>query len=162
MRTAICPGSFDPITVGHLDMVERAARLFDQVIVCVMVNAEKHPMFPLDARLAMVRGAVEHLPNVRSAACDGLLADFAAQNGACALVKGVRSGGDFDWEFQMAQINRNLCPGLETLLLPARAEQLHISSTMVREMLRYGQNLDAYIPAGAAVILERLGEYYGK
>ena len=156
MRTAICPGSFDPITVGHLDLVERASRLFDEVIVCVMANGEKRPMFTLDERLELVRGSVAHIPNARAAAWDGLLADFARQEGAQALVKGVRNCIDFDWEYQMAQINRDLWPELDTVILPAQTRHLHISSTMVREMLRYHQALDRYIPAGALPVLDRI------
>ena len=156
MRTAICPGSFDPITVGHLDPVERASRIFDEVIVCVMANGEKRPMFTLDERLELVRGSVAHIPNARAAAWDGLLADFARQEGAQALVKGVRNCIDFDWEYQMAQINRDLWPELDTVLLPARAEHLHVSSTMVRDMLRHGQRLEPYVPAGALEVLRMI------
>ena len=158
MRTAICPGSFDPITVGHLDLVERASRIFDEVIVCVMANGEKRPMFTLDERLELVRGSVAHIPNARAAACEGLLAHFAREEGAAALVKGARGSGDFDWELQLAQINRDLNPALDTVILPARGRHLHISSTMVREMIRYQQPLDDYVPAGAADILRRIIE----
>ena len=119
MRIAVCPGSFDPITVGHLDLVERAAALFDQVVVCVMVNSGKKPMFSLEERMEMASAAVAHIPNARAAAWDGLLADFARQEGAQALVKGVRNCIDFDWEYQMAQINRDLWPELDTVILPA-------------------------------------------
>ncbi len=158
MKTAVCPGSFDPITVGHLDLVERAAAIFDQVIVCVMVNGEKHPMFTPEQRLELARAAVVHIPNARAEVWGGLLADFAREQGACALVKGARNGMDFDWEQQMAQINRELCPKLDTVVLPARPEHLHISSTMVREMIRYRQKLDDYVPAGTADILQRIRE----
>ena len=158
MKIAICPGSFDPITVGHLDLVERGAALFDQVILCVMVNGEKHPMFTPEERLEMARAALAHIPNAQAEAWDGLLADFAREKDACALIKGVRNGIDFEWEYQMAQINRGLLPQLDTLLLPARAEHLHISSTMVRDMIRYHQPLDNCTPAAAAAVLQRIRE----
>ncbi len=156
MKLAVCPGSFDPITVGHLDLAERAAAIFDQVVLCVMINAEKSPMFSLEERLELARAAVAHLPGVRAEACGGLLASFAGDLGATALVKGVRSGADFSWEVQLAQINRDLCPRLDTILLPARPGHAHISSTMVREMIRYHQPLDRYIPAGAMGVLNRI------
>lgn len=158
MKIAVCPGSFDPITVGHLDLVERSAAIFDKVILCVMVNGEKNPMFTPDERLEIARGAVAHLPNVEAVACSGLLADFAREAGACALVKGARGATDFDWEYQLAQINRDLCPTLDTVLLPARPEHVHISSTMVREMIRYQQPLDKCVPAGGLSILQRIRE----
>lgn len=158
MKIAVCPGSFDPITVGHLDLVERGAALFDQVILCVMVNGEKHPMFTPEERLEMARAALSHIPNASAEAWDGLLADFAREKGACALIKGVRNGIDFEWEYQMAQINRGLLPELDTLLLPARAEHLHISSTMVRDMIRYHQTLDQCMPTPAAAVLQRIRE----
>ena len=158
MRIAVCPGSFDPITVGHLDLAERAAAIFDRVILCVMVNGENKHMFTLDERLELARAAAAHLPNVEAAACGGLLADFAREQGACALVKGVRGGTDLDWEMQLAQINRDLFPRLDTVLLPARPEHMHISSTMVREMLRYQQRLEPYIPSGAMRALLRIRE----
>ena len=156
MRIAVCPGSFDPITVGHLDMIERAARIFDEVIVCVAINSDKRTMFTSQERLEMARAAVEHLPNVRAELSEGLLADFARERGACALIKGARNGMDFDWEYQLSQINRDLVPELDTILLPARPCHLHISSTMVRDMIRYHQKLDNYLPAGALAVLEKI------
>lgn len=155
MRTAVCPGSFDPITVGHLDLIERAAMIFDEVIVCVAINGEKRTMFTPQERLEMARAAVTHLSNVRAELSEGLLADFARENGACALIKGARNGMDFDWEYQLAQINRDLMPQLDTVLLPARPSHLHISSTMVRDMIRYHQKLDDYLPAGVLAVLEK-------
>ena len=153
MRTVILPGSFDPITVGHLDLARRAAALFDRVIVCVMVNGEKHALFTMAERLDMARAALAGLPNAEAAVCGGLLADFAREQGAVALIKGARGEADFGWEYQLAQINRDPNPALDTIILPARPEHLHISSTMVREMIRCGQKLDAYVPAGAAEVL---------
>ena len=153
MRTVILPGGFDPITVGHLDLARRAAALFDRVILCVMVNGEKRCLFTMEQRLEMARAALDGIPNAQAAAWDGLLADFAREQGASALVKGVRGEADFGWEVQMAQINRDLYPALDTILLPARPEHLHISSTLVREMIRCHQKLEAYVPAGAAEAL---------
>ena len=151
MRTVVCPGSFDPITLGHLDVIERAAALFDKVVVCVMVNGVKNTgMFTGEERLELVKLATEHLGNVEAVRCEGLLADFAEAQGACALVKGVRNSGDFDWEYQMACINRSLCSELETVLLPAAAEHVYFSSTMAREMIKYKQDLTPYLPEKVA------------
>lgn len=161
MKIAVCPGSFDPITVGHMDLAARAAAVFDKVILCVMVNGEKRHMFSLEERLALARAAAASIPNVEAAACDGLLADFARDRGACALVKGVRGAADLDWETQMAQINRDLNPRLDTILLPARPEHLHVSSTLVREMLRYGRPLAAYIPPETEELLYRIRQGKG-
>ena len=151
MRTAICSGSFDPITLGHLDIIRRAAACFDRVCVCVSPNAEKrNQMFTPEQKLQLVRTAVADLPNVEAALYSGLLADYARQKGAGILVKGVRNTTDFDLEYQQAAINRGICPELETLLLPASPAYQHFSSTMVREMIRYGQPLEKYVPAPVA------------
>ena len=158
MRIAVCPGSFDPITVGHLDIVERAARVFDEVILCVALNGEKRTMFTPQERLAMAQAAVAHIPNARAELSEGLLADFARERGACALVKGARNSIDFDWEYQLAQINRDLMQELDSVIFPARPCHVHISSTMVRDMLRYHQKIDQYMPAGAAAVLEKIRE----
>ena len=148
MKTAIYPGSFDPITLGHMDVIGRAAQCFDRVIVCVMVNCEKkHHMFTAQQRVDMVRRAVVGFPNVEASSWDGLLADFAVKEQANILVKGVRNGSDFDMEYQMALINKGICPTLETVLFPASADYIHFSSTMAREMIRYHQNLEKYVPA---------------
>lgn len=156
MKIAICPGSFDPITIGHMDLAARAAAIFDKVILCVMVNGEKNPMFSLAERLELARAATARLANVEAAACDGLLADFAQSSGACALVKGVRGASDLDWEIQMAQINRDLYPKLDTVFLPTRPEHLHVSSTLVREMLRYDRPAAPYIPPETEELLRRI------
>ena len=151
MRTAICSGSFDPITLGHLDVIRRAAGCFDRVCVCVSPNAEKrNQMFTPEQKLQLVRTAVADLPNVEAELWPGLLADFAVRHHACAIVRGVRNTTDFDLEYQQAAINRGICPELETLLLPASPAYQHFSSTMVREMIRYGQPLEKYVPAPVA------------
>ena len=156
MNIAIYPGSFDPITLGHLDIIRRAAACFDKVYVCVMVNCEKkQPMFTPERRLELIRHSVAHISNVEVENWSGLLADYARAKNAHILVKGVRNCADFELENQMAHINQGICPGLETLLLPASAEFEHFSSTMVREMIRYHQPLEKYVPAPVAEELMR-------
>lgn len=162
MRTAICSGSFDPITLGHLDVIRRAAGCFDKVWVCVSPNAEKRSqMFTPEQKLRLVQAAVGDLPNVEAELWPGLLADYAREHGACAIVRGVRNGTDFDSEYQMALINRGVCPGLETLLLPASAPYQHFSSSMAREMIRYRQPLEKYLPPSIIPLVEELIEEKG-
>ena len=156
MNIAIYPGSFDHITLGHLDIIRRAAACFDKVYVCVMVNCEKkQPMFTPERRLELIRHSVAHISNVEVENWSGLLADYVRAKNAHILVKGVRNCADFELENQMARINQGICPGLETLLLPASAEFEHFSSTMVREMIRYHQPLEKYVPAPVAEELMR-------
>ena len=156
MNIAIYPGSFDPITLGHLDIIRRAAACFDKVYVCVMVNCEKkQPMFTPERRLELIRHSVAHISNVEVENWSGLLADYVRAKDAHILVKGVRNCADFELENQMARINQGICPGLETLLLPASAEFEHFSSTMVREMIRYHQPSEKYVPAPVAEELMR-------
>ena len=156
MNIAIYPGSFDPITLGHLDIIRRAAACFDKVYVCVMVNCEKkQPMFTPERRLELIRHSVAHISNVEVENWSGLLADYVRAKNAHILVQGVRNCADFELENQMARINQGICPGLETLLLPASAEFEHFSSTMVREMIRYHQPLEKYVPAPVAEELMR-------
>ena len=156
MSIAIYPGSFDPITLGHLDVIRRAAACFDKVIVCVMVNAEKKsPMFTAEQRVALIRASVAEIDNVEVEAFSGLLAGYAVSKGAHVLVKGVRNATDFDQEYQMAAINRGICPGLETILLPSSPAYQHFSSTMVREMIKYGQPMEKYVPAPVAEEIKR-------
>ena len=150
MKIAIYPGSFDPITLGHLDIIRRSAPCFDRLFVCVMVNCDKKPMFSPEQRLELIRRSIAHIPNAEAELFSGLLADYARQKNAHIIVKGVRNITDFDSEMQMARINKGIEPELETLLLPARAEFEHFSSTMAREMIRYGQPLTKYVPAPVA------------
>lgn len=149
MRIAVFPGSFDPITLGHMDVLERAARLFDRVYVCVMVNGNKKGCFSPEERLQMLRRSAEQLPNVVVEAYSGLLAQYAREKGAGYLVKGVRNGTDFDYEYQLAQINRSLAAELETVLLLASPAVQHVSSTMAREMIHYRQPLSLCMPQAA-------------
>ncbi len=159
MNIAIYPGSFDPITLGHLDIIRRASVCFDKLYVCVMVNCEKKkPMFTPQRRLELIRRSVAHLPKVEVENWSGLLADYAREKNAHILVKGVRNCADWELESQMARINRGICPQLETLLIPASGEFEHFSSTMVREMIRYGQPLEKYVPAPVAEELTRQRE----
>ena len=157
MSSAIYPGSFDPITLGHLDIIRRAAALFDTLYVCVMVNCEKKPLFTMDERVELIRASVAGMDNVQVEACDKLLAGYARDKGVPILVKGVRNATDFDSENQMAAINRGIWPELETLLLPAGAAYRHFSSTMVREMIRYGQPMERYVPVPVAEEIKRKG-----
>lgn len=159
MKIAIYPGSFDPITLGHLDIIRRAALCFDKVFVCVMDNCDKKShMFPAEKRLEMLRRSVEELPNVEAELYRGLLADYAREKGGHVIVKGLRNATDFDLEYQMAAINRGIWAELETVFLPASVEYQHFSSTMVREMIRYRQPLEKYVPRVVAEELKQKTE----
>ena len=157
MKTAICSGSFDPITLGHLDIIRRAAACFDKVCVCVSPNAEKkNQMFTPEQKLRLVQAAVADLPNVEAELGPGLLADFAVAHGATAIVRGVRNGTDLDAEYSLALINQSIHPGLETVFFPASLEYQYFSSSMAREMIRYGQPLEKYLPAAIIpMVLEK-------
>ena len=157
MSSAIYPGSFDPVTLGHVDIIRRAAAMFDTLYVCVMVNCEKKPLFTMDERVALLRASVAELDNVAVESCHGLLAGYAKEKGVPVLIKGVRNATDFDSESRMAAINRGIWPELETVLLPASAAYQHFSSTMVREMIRYGQPMEQYVPSPVAEEIKRKG-----
>ena len=159
MKTAICSGSFDPITLGHLDVIRRAAAIFDRVCVCVSPNAEKkNQMFTPEQKLLLVRTAVAELPNVEAELFPGLLADFAVSHGANVIVRGIRNVTDMDVEYQMALINRGLHPELETFLLPASPAYQHFSSSMAREMIRYRQPLEKYLPMSIIPLVRDMTE----
>lgn len=147
MSIAICPGSFDPITLGHLNIIRRSAKIFDQVVVCIMVNSSKTtPMFSIEERADMVRRAVSRYPNVSVDTSDGLLAEYARKYEGAVLVKGLRAASDFEYEFQMDLINKNINPQLETMFLTASGKYTFLSSSVVREMARYGADLTGLVP----------------
>ena len=159
MKTAICSGSFDPITLGHLDVICRAAAIFDKVCVCVSPNAEKkNQMFTPEQKLLLVQTAVADLPNVEAELFPGLLADFAVDHGANVIVRGIRNVTDMDVEYQMALINRGIHPELETFLLPASPAYQHFSSSMAREMIRYRQPLEKYLPMSIIPLVRDMTE----
>ena len=146
MKTAIYPGSFDPVTSGHLNIIRRAAKIFDRLIVCVMVNSGKNPMFSLDERVAFIRKVTEDIPNVEVDSSNALLAEYAKQKGSCVIVKGLRAGSDFENEFQMALINRKINPELDTMFLTAESQYMYLSSSTVKELASYDVDLSDFLP----------------
>ena len=146
MKIAIYPGSFDPVTSGHLNIIRRAASIFDRVIVCVMVNAGKSPMFTLDERVELIRRVTADLPNVEVDSSNELLAEYAKRKGSCVIVKGLRAGSDFENEFQMALINRQINPDLDTMFLTAEHQYTYLSSSTVKELGNYNVDLSAFLP----------------
>lgn len=147
MKIAIYPGSFDPITSGHLNIIRRASQIFDQLIVCVMVNATKSPMFSQDERVSMIRKVVGDLPNVEVDASRELLAEYAKRKGGCVIVKGLRAGSDFENEFQMALINHKINPNLDTMFLTSEHQYMYLSSSTVKELGGYDVDLSDFLPA---------------
>ena len=146
MKNAIYPGSFDPVTIGHLNIIRRAAEIFDHLTVCVMVNAGKNPMFTLEERVDLIRRVTQDLPNVEVDSSGELLAEYARKKGKCVIVKGLRAGSDFDNEFQMAMINHKLNPDLDTMFLTAEHQYTYLSSSMVKELGRYNVDLQDFLP----------------
>ena len=146
MKTAIYPGSFDPVTSGHLNIIRRAASIFDHLIVCVMVNAGKNPMFTLDERVELIRRVTKDLPNVQIDCSSELLAEYARRKGSCVIVKGLRAVSDFESEFQMAMVNHKLNPDLDTMFLTAEHQYTYLSSSMVKELASYGADLSEFLP----------------
>ena len=146
MKIAIYPGSFDPVTTGHLNIIRRAAKIFDRLVVCVMVNSGKNPMFTLDERVELIKMVTADLPNVEVDGSDMLLAEYAKTIGDCVIVKGLRAGSDFENEFQMAMINRKINPELDTMFLTAEHQYTYLSSSMVKELGRYNVDLTDFLP----------------
>lgn len=154
MKKAVCPGSFDPITNGHLDVIERASHLFDEVVIAVLVNNSKSSLFTTEERIVLARDCVKHLPNVRVDMWSGLLVDYCRENKVDAIVKGLRAVSDFDYELQMAQMNLQL-KGVDTLLMATKPAYSFLSSSLVREIARYGGDVSNLVPAGVLSELTR-------
>ena len=154
IRRAIYPGSFDPVTNGHLDVIDRARKLFDQVIVAVAHNDEKQPLFTLNERLKLLRTTTHGLENVEIAALDGLLVDFAVARQATAVIRGLRAVSDFEFEFQMALMNRKLESKIETIFLMPKEEYTYLSSRIVKEIARLGGRVADFVPAQVAAALK--------
>jgi pantetheine-phosphate adenylyltransferase len=146
MRTAIYPGSFDPITLGHLNIITRAAANFDQLIVCVGYNRKKNPMFTAEERVKLIQKATAHLPNVQVEASDELVAQFARRKGAQVIIKGLRAVSDFESEFTMSLINKKLNPDLDTMFLTAEEKYMYLSSSAVKELGQYDVDLKDFLP----------------
>jgi pantetheine-phosphate adenylyltransferase len=153
VRRAVCPGSFDPVTNGHLDIVERAATLFDEVIVAVGVNPSKSRLFSPEERLDMLRQAVADLPNVRVEGFTGLLTDFCREHDVHAIVKGLRGATDYEYELPMAQMNRHLT-GIETVFLPGAVGNAFVSSSLIKEVSAFGGDVSGLVPAFVLELLE--------
>ena len=156
-RIAVCPGSFDPLTNGHVDLVRRAARLFDRVIVAVLANDQKTPLLAPDDRVAIARETFADLTAVEVAAFEGLLTEFAARRGAAAIVRGLRSAADFDYEWPMTAMNRLLQPGIETVFLVPSPEVSAISSRLVKEIWRLGGDIGGLVPPAAGTRMRARG-----
>ena len=158
-RLAVVAGSFDPLTNGHLDLIERSTRLFDRVVVAVLINAAKHPLFEIDDRMAMIREALMAHPGVEVDTFDGLLAEYVRRRGASAVVRGLRTASEFSDEWQIALMNRHLNAGFETVFLVPAAATMAVSSRIVREIASLGGSVDGLVPSGVAA---RLAERFSR
>ena len=145
MSGAVCPGSFDPVTLGHVDVFERAAAQFDEIVVAVLVNPKKSGMFDVDERIAMIDEATTHLPNLRVEAGQGLVVDFARARGLTAIVKGLRTGTDFEYELQMAQMNKHVA-GVDTFFVATTPQYSFVSSSLAKEVASLGGDVSALLP----------------
>jgi pantetheine-phosphate adenylyltransferase len=158
MTRAIYPGSFDPVTFGHLDIINRSANLFDELIVGVLNNTSKSPLFSVEERVNMLKEATADIPNIRVASFSGLLVDFVKETEASVVVRGLRAITDFEYELQLAQTNHVLYPSIDTMFLTARLEYLYLSSTIVREVAGFGGDISKFVPEEIA---KRMYDKYG-
>lgn len=155
MTIAVYPGSFDPITMGHVDVVTRASQLFETIVMAVVRNPGKSPQFTLEERVALVTESVNHLPNVKVESFEGLTVDLAKAQNAKVIIRGLRAVSDFDHEFAMSQMNKHLCPEVETLFMMAGLEYQFLSSTMTKEVARLGGRIDGLVPAKVQAMMAR-------
>ena len=159
MRLAIYPGTFDPITNGHLDIIERGAQIFDRLTVAVANNLSKNPVFTAHERMAMIRSVTADFPNVEVDSFSGLLVDYAGSRGACALLRGLRAISDFEYEFQMALVNRKLSHGIVTVFLMRHEKYTYLNSTIVKEVAKLGGEIDSFVPP---LVKEQLRQKFQK
>jgi pantetheine-phosphate adenylyltransferase len=163
MKTAVYPGSFDPVTLGHLDVIERAGKIFDKVVVTVMINSNKVPMFTPEERVGMISDAVAHLDNVEVEFHQGLLTDYLKEKKLNILVKGLRAISDFETEFQMASVNRKLFDELETVFIMTKTDYMYLSSSIVKEIARYGGDISLFVtPSVRMAIEDKMGGSHDK
>ncbi|MDF2568276.1 MAG: coaD [Oscillospiraceae bacterium] len=155
MRIAVCPGSFDPITKGHMDIINRASKLFDKVIVLVSINLEKQSTFHVEERVRLINMSIAHMDNVEVDTYKGLLAEYVSLKNACAIVKGLRAVSDFEYEFQMALANKKLNDQAETVFLTTSAENMYLSSSVVRQIASLGGNIEDFVPECTLDIIKK-------
>ena len=153
MKKAVCPGSFDPITNGHLDVIERASGLFDEVVIAVLVNNNKTSLFSVSERVEMITDATKHLGNVKVDTWSGLLVDYCRTNNIAAIVKGLRAVSDFDYELQMSQMNLKL-KGIETFFMATKPDYSFLSSSLVKEIAKYGGDVGSWVPSHVHLALQ--------
>lgn len=163
MKTAVYPGSFDPVTLGHLDVIERASKIFDKVIVTVMINSNKTPMFTPEERVQLITDSITHLDNVTVEFHQGLLTDYLRDRDLRILVKGLRAISDFETEFQMASVNRKLLDELETVFIMTKTDYMYLSSSIVKEVARYGGDISLFVTPRVRVAIEnKMGGHHDK
>ena len=157
MTTAVCPGSFDPVTLGHMDIIQRASKMFDHVVVAVLTNTSKQPSFTTEERVSLLKKVLKGIPNVEIDCFNGLLADYTRVKNATAIVKGLRAVSDFEYEFQMALTNKKLNPEVETVFLTTQAEYMYLSSSIVKQVAAFGGDISDFVaPEILLEIKERL------